>query len=115
MRRRSTAILGLSGIFSTPLDERQTRNGPLLVLTENATAHALFQPSGDEARRIAANVAKLPELVSVQLSNACKAKSPAKPQWLKAQNSHLILQVVRRYTGRRRERLAHGSSQQARK
>src|SRR6516225_2665585 len=51
----------------------------------------------------------------VQLSSACKAKSPAKPQWLKAQNSHLILQVVRRYTGQRRERLAHGSSQQARK
>jgi hypothetical protein len=36
---------------------------PLLVLAENATAHALFQPSGDEAWRIAANVAKLPDLV----------------------------------------------------
>jgi hypothetical protein len=63
MRRRSTAILGLSGIFSTPLDERQTRNGLLLVFSENATAHTLFQPSGDEVRRIAANVAKLPELL----------------------------------------------------
>ena len=29
-----------------PLDERQTKNGPLLVLAENATAHALFQPQG---------------------------------------------------------------------
>jgi len=55
--------LGLSGIFSTPLDERQTGNGPLLVLAENATADALFQPSGDEAKRIAANVARLPKLL----------------------------------------------------
>jgi hypothetical protein len=53
----------LSGIFSTPLDERQTRNGLLLVFSENATAHTLSQPSGDEVRRIAANVAKLPELL----------------------------------------------------
>ena len=36
----------------------KTGSGPLLVLTENATAHALFQPSGDEVRCIAANVAK---------------------------------------------------------
>ena len=31
---------------SVPLDERQTKNGTLLVLAENAAAHALFQPQG---------------------------------------------------------------------
>ena len=29
-----------------PGDEHQTKNGPLLVLAENASAHALFQPQG---------------------------------------------------------------------
>jgi hypothetical protein len=28
---------------SVPLDERQTKNGPLLVFAENAAAHALFR------------------------------------------------------------------------
>jgi len=63
--RWSAAVLGMSGTSVTPLspsDERQTKSGPLLVSPENATTRALFQPSGDEAQRITANVAKLPEL-----------------------------------------------------
>jgi hypothetical protein len=47
--------------------------------------------------------------------NACKAKSPAKPQWLKVQSSHSFSQAGRRYTGRQRQRLADGFRQQARK
>jgi hypothetical protein len=59
MRRRSAAVLGLSGIFSTPFRRRSAiygddtpvtgvkfKNGPLPVLAENATAQALFQPPG---------------------------------------------------------------------
>jgi hypothetical protein len=34
--------------WSTPVT-----SGPLLVSLKNANAHALFQPSGDEARQIA--------------------------------------------------------------
>ena len=48
-------------------------------------------------------------------SNACKAKPPAKPQWLKVQSSHSFSQAGRRYTGRQRQRLADGFRQQARK
>jgi Phage integrase family len=45
--------------------------------------------------------------------NVCKARSLAKPQWLKVQSSHSFLQAGRRYTGRRCERLAHGLRQRA--
>jgi hypothetical protein len=43
-------------------DEHHTKNLPLLVSPENATTHALFQPSWDEARQMAANFARLLEL-----------------------------------------------------
>ena len=37
---------------------------PCASAPENAVAHTLFQTSGIEARRIAVNIAKLPELVT---------------------------------------------------
>jgi hypothetical protein len=48
------------GVEQTP--RRASNYGPLLVSPENATTDALFQPSGDEARQMAANFAKLLEL-----------------------------------------------------
>ena len=41
--------IGIEWHLQYPLDERQTGNGPLLVLAENATADALFQPQGSSA------------------------------------------------------------------
>ena len=37
-----------------------------------------------DQERIAANMAKLPELVRMAQPPTCKAKPPVKPQWLKA-------------------------------
>ena len=47
------------------------KNGLLLVLVENASAHAFVSTSGDEARRIAANIAAQENLGS-QGINECE-------------------------------------------
>ena len=73
--------MGLSGIFGSPCDERQTGSGPLLVLAENATAHALFQPSRDEVRCIAANVAK-PAEFGAPLPHHCHIALKKFEPWL---------------------------------
>jgi hypothetical protein len=41
----------------------QLKAVPCSSTPENAAAHALFQTSGIEARRIAVNIAKMPELL----------------------------------------------------